>query len=135
MSENMSAHVSKFYALQAEATKEVMKMTFFLNYGGVAATLTAFGNLVLQKHPYPLILCLFIFILGLVCSVFMAIELRAFAYHMFLRAAEPSITKDELKTAEQNHRGRRTVYRLCITSLAFFALGIVVGFSVLFVSF
>jgi hypothetical protein len=135
MNEDMSSYVNKFYALQAEATKEVMKMTFFLNYGGVAATLTAFGSSVLQRHSCPLILCLFIFLLGLVCSVFMAIELRTFAYDMFSKAAEPSITEGEVKTAVQNHRGRQTVYGLCITSLAFFALGIIVGFFVLFVSF
>ena len=73
--------------------------------------------------------------MSLDCLPIMAVEFRSFAFDMFSKATEPSITEDELKTAVQNHRGRRTVFGLCITSLIFFALGIVVGFIVLLVSF
>ena len=131
----MSEYVNKFNDLQVEATKEVMKMTFFLNCGGIATTLTAFGSSVLQRYSCLLIVCLLIFLFGLICSIVMAVEFRSFAFDMFSKATEPSITEDELKTAVQNHRGRRTVFGLCITSLIFFALGIVVGFIVLLVSF
>ncbi|MBA4390901.1 MAG: hypothetical protein C0399_08170 [Syntrophus sp. (in: bacteria)] len=135
MNGNMSEYINKFYDLQAEATKEVMKMTFFLNYGGIAATLTAFGSSFFRIHSRPLISCLVIFLVGLAFAVFMAIELRTFAFDMFSKATEPSATKEELETAVKNHRGRRTVYGLCIASLAFFASGIIVGFIVLVTSF
>lgn len=135
MNENMSTYVNKFYELQAEATKEVMRMTFFLNSGGIAATLTSIGSSVFQRHSCPLIICLVIFLLGLTCAIIMSIELRSFAYDMFSKACEPSTTEDRLKTVLQNHRGKRTVYWLCAASLAFFALGVIVGFSVIFASF
>lgn len=127
----MSEYVKKFYDLQAEATKEVMRMSFFLNYGGIAATLTAFGSSVFQSRKCSLILCLFVFILGLASAIFMALELRTFAYKMFSKAVDPSTTEILLKAAVQNQRGRRTVYLFCILSLIFFGLGISVGFIML----
>jgi len=132
MCDDMSEYVKKFNDLQTEATKEVMRMSFFLNYGGIAATLTAFGSSVFQARKCPLILCLFIFILGLASAIFMALELRTFAYNIFSKALDPSTTKSSLKAAVQTHRGRRTVYLFCISSLVFFGLGISVGFFMLF---
>ena len=134
MNEKMSAYVNKFNDFQVEATKEVMRMTFFLNCGGIATTLTAFGSSVLKRYSCLMTICLLSFLLGLICSIVMAIELRTFAIDMFSKATEPSVTEDELKIAVEKHHGRRTVFGLCITSLIFFAIGIVVGFIVLLVS-
>lgn len=88
MNEILSSYANKLNDLQTEATKEIMKMTFFLNYGGIAATLTAFGSSVFQKHSSILILCLVIFLLGLASGVIMAIELRKFALDMLSKATE-----------------------------------------------
>jgi hypothetical protein len=130
MCDNMSEYVKKFYDLQAEATKEVMRMSFFLNYGGIAATLTAFGSSVFQAQKCALLVCLFIFILGLAFAIFMALELRTFAYNMFSKAVNAS-SEISLKGVAQNQRGRRTVYIFCVLSLIFFGLGISVGFIML----
>ena len=131
MNDNMSEYIKKFNDLQAEATKEVMRMSFFLNYGGIVAILTAFGSSVFQTQKCLLIMCLLIFILGLASAIIMALELRTFAYYMFSKAVDPSTTEISLKNAAQNYRGKYTVLTFCILSLVFFALGIGMGFFML----
>jgi magnesium-transporting ATPase (P-type) len=139
MGEKISAYtISKLNEIQSEATKTVMKMAFFLNYGGIVAILAAFSSSVFLKHSSSLLLCLSVFLFGLVCSVLMALELRKFAYDAYSKAKGPFTTddaEDELNNFIQNHRGKCTIYGFCISSLVFFGLGIIVGFVTLIISF
>jgi len=125
----------KLNDLQSEATREVLKMCFFLNSGGIAATLTAFGNAVFQTYKCFLFTCLIFFVSGLVSAIFMALELRKFAYDIFCEAQKPSSTMELLRDALQNHRGPNNIKCLYIFSLVFFSFGIVAGIIMLFNSF
>jgi hypothetical protein len=131
-SAKMLEYRRRFNDLQSEATIVVMRMSFFLNYGGIVATLAAFGSTVLKASKCPIFLCLFIFMLGLASAILMALELRTFAFDISTKANDPSSDENSLKAAIQNHRGRSTVYYSCISSLVFFGIGIIVGFLTLF---
>jgi hypothetical protein len=133
-SAKMLEYRRRFNDLQTEATIVVMRMSFFLNYGGIVATLAAFGSTVFQAGKCPIILCLFIFIMGLASAILMALELRRFAFNISTKANDHSTNENSLKAAIQTHRGIRTVHYFCISSLVFFGIGIIVGFLTLFIS-
>lgn len=126
--------ISKLNDLQTEATKEVMRMSFFLNYGGIVATLAAFSNSAFQGYKCRIFICLILFILGLFFAIFMAVELRKFAFDMFskARAADPANFRSTMDTEIQKHHGKYTVKIFCYLSLGFFALGIIAGIITLF---
>lgn len=138
MGKKISAYkISKLNEIQSEATKTVMKMAFFLNNGGIAAILAAFGSSAFIEHSTSLLLSLSVFLFGLVCSILMALELRKYAYDAYSKAKGPFITEDaedELNNLIQNHRGKCTIYGFCISSLVFFGLGVIVGLVTLIIS-
>lgn len=136
--ENACKHdllINKLNELQTEATKEVMRMSFFLNFGGITVSLTAFGNSAFQSKKCLLTDCIFVFILGLSFAVIMALESRKFAYDIFSKAvglrADSSVSdvffQNTLKNELLKHRGKSSIIVCCVLSLAFFALGVIIG--------
>jgi hypothetical protein len=123
--------LAKVNDILAEVTKEVMRLTFFLNYGGVAATLTAFGSTSFTKMKCQLVCCLYAFLIGIVFSVLMALALwwtTSSTYRWILRTSSIIDIPEKI----QNSFARKLVWISCILSLILFGVGISVGFNVLY---
>ena len=84
----IDSFVSEFNLYQTDATKLIMKMIFFLNYGGIILTITALVSSNFSYNKSYLKLVLFIFMLGLLFSIFMALGMRQFAYHVYQKSLE-----------------------------------------------